>query len=269
MRSANIGFVAGLSLAKTMALRDLKNRYANTYGGFIWHLGVPFIYAMINVTVFSTLMKGRIGGEYSGIPFVLYYFVPFSLWTFFSEMMGRSTTVLRDYGFLINKIAFPAWVLPLIPVATSLLFQLVALVIAAALMVYYQIPLSSNAAYFVAAWAIAVIFTIGAAYMISALSLYVPDLIQVVPVMVGIIFWLTPIVYPASVILENGSPWVADIIVHLNPFYFLVETARLAMFSEAPISAGYVAMALVISLLFLGLGIRVFKKLQPGFADVI
>lgn len=269
MRSADIGLMSGLSLAKTMALRDLKNRYANTYGGFIWHLGVPFIYALINVAVFSTLMKGRIGGDYSGIPFVLYYFVPFSLWTFFSEMMGRSTTVLRDYGFLINKIAFPAWILPLIPVATSLLFQLVAMAISVVLMLYFKIPLADNAGYFLIVWLASTIFTIGAAYMISALSLYVPDLVQVVPVVVGIIFWLTPIVYPASIILDNGSPWITNVIVHANPFYFLVETARLSVFSEAPIAAWSVVMALLVALMFLSAGLWVFRKLQPGFADVI
>jgi lipopolysaccharide transport system permease protein len=269
MRPSEISILTGLSLAKTMAMRDLKNRYANTYGGFIWHLGVPFIYAMINVAVFSTLMKGRLGGEFSGIPFVLYYFVPFSLWTFFSEMMGRSTSVLRDNGFLINKIAFPAWVLPLIPVATSLLSQLVAIMISVILMIYFRIPLSINAGLFLVVWAISLIFTLGAAYMVAALSLYVPDLVQVVPVMTGIIFWLTPIVYPASIILDNGSPWIANLIVHANPFYFLVETARLSVFSDSVISLGALSLALVLSIMFFGLGLWIFKKLQPGFADVM
>ncbi|EOA2940439.1 ABC transporter permease, partial [Yersinia enterocolitica] len=106
-----------------LAKRDLKNRYASSYAGIAWNIGVPLLYAIINVVVFSILMSGRMGARYGDVPFALFYFVPLSLWALFSDVVGRSTGILREYGYLINKIAFPFWVLPLVPLASALLSQ--------------------------------------------------------------------------------------------------------------------------------------------------
>ncbi|MGB5277655.1 MAG: hypothetical protein WBP02_10855, partial [Gammaproteobacteria bacterium] len=95
--------------------RDLKNRYASSYAGMAWNIVVPLLNAIIYVIVFSILMKGRMGSYYSDIPFALFYFVPFSLWTVFADVVGRSPGILKEYAYLINKIAFPSWVLPLVP----------------------------------------------------------------------------------------------------------------------------------------------------------
>jgi ABC-type polysaccharide/polyol phosphate export permease len=77
------GLKNSLSLAWMLARRDLKNRYATNYAGIAWNVLVPLLYALINVVVFSILMKGRMGERYGNLPFALFYFVPFALWSFF------------------------------------------------------------------------------------------------------------------------------------------------------------------------------------------
>lgn len=259
----------GLSLAWMLAKRDLRNRYASSYAGVAWNIGVPLLYSLINVTVFSILMSGRMGERYGNVPFALFYFVPFSLWTVFAEVVGRSPSILRDYSYLINKIAFPVWVLPIVPFASALLSQLIMLIITVILMVVLQIPLASSAWLFIPIWAIAMTLTLGVAYAVSALSVYVPDLVQAVPVGVTIVFWLTPILYPATLVEKNGALWIRNIIMDYNPFYYIVDFSRHAVLGGAPVPLLQLGVMAFVALLALASGLLLFRKLRPGFADVL
>jgi len=252
-----------------LSRRDLTNRYASSYAGVAWSIGVPLLYALVNVVVFSILMTGRMGSRYADVPFALFYFVPFSLWTLFSEVSMRSTGILREYSYLINKIAIPVWILPLIPLASALLSQLIIMAIVAGLMLTKHIVPAETAWVFIVIWALGLLATVGASYLLSAISLYIPDMAQIVPVLVNILFWLTPILYPAAIVEASGQAWVTNILMHFNPFYYLVESSRLAVFGSAEFPWRYVGIfGFVASVLFLG-GVLVFNRLKPGFADVI
>lgn len=259
----------GFRLAWMLSKRDLKNRYASSYMGVAWNIGVPLLYSIINVMVFSILMSGRMGERYGDIPFALFYFVPFSLWTIFADVVGRSPNILREYGYLINKIAFPAWVLPLVPLASALLSQAIILLLTIALMFHFNIPMASTAAIYILIWLITIIFALGIAYAVSALSVYVPDLAQAVPVCITILFWLTPILYPATLVENHGALWIRNIIMNYNPFYYLVELSRHAVFGSAALSWIIIGTLALFALMMFSLGLFVFRKLQPGFADVI
>ena len=263
------GLFESLSLAWMLAKRDLKNRYASSYAGIAWNIGVPLLYALINAVVFSILMSGRMGARYGDVPFALFYFVPFSLFGFFSDVVVRSTGILREYGYLINKIAFPYWVLPLVPIASALLSQGIMLAIIGGLMMQAGIPPAHTALLFVPIWLISVMLTLGIAYAVSAVAVYVRDLAQIVPVAVTIIFWLTPILYPATLVEDRGALWVRNVIMNYNPFYYLVEMSRQSVFGTAPISYGTLVSMGLLSAIVLTLGFGLFRKLKPGFADVI
>lgn len=266
---SNEGLMNGLGLAWMLAKRDLKNRYASSYAGIAWNIGVPLLYAMINVVVFSILMTGRMGAHYGDIPFSLFYFVPFSLWTLFAEVVGRSPSILREYGYLINKIAFPSWVLPLIPLASALLSQVIIFLLTIGLMIHLNVPVANTSWVYLLIWLISTIITIGIAYGVSALAVYVPDLTQAIPVCITILFWLTPILYPATLVEDHGALWVRNITMDFNPFYYLVELSRQAVFGSSVISWASIGAMSIVALLSLVIGVFIFRKLQPGFADVI
>jgi lipopolysaccharide transport system permease protein len=262
-------FAAQLRLAWMLAKRDLQNRYASSYAGVAWNIGVPLLYAGINVLVFSILMSGRMGKAYGDVPFALFYFVPLSLWTLFAEVVGRAPAVLREYSYLINKIAFPAWILPLVPLASALLSQAIIILLTIGLAIHLDVMVASSAWLYVVIWAIALVMTMGIAYAVSSLSVYVPDMAQAVPVGITILFWLTPILYPATLVKEKGAFWLRNIIMDFNPFYYVVDLSRHAVFGSAPVPAQTLALMALAALAMLAAGIAVFRKLQPGFADVI
>lgn len=262
-------FLPGLKFLWMLAKRDLTNRYASSYAGFAWNLLVPLFNSLVLAVVFSALMNGRMGLEYGNVPFVLFYFIPFSLFTVFTEVVGRSTGILREYSYLINKIAFPFWVLPMVPFASAILSQTIIFAIVVGLLCYLKITVASTAAMFVLIWAIAILFTIGFAYAVSAISAYLPDMGQIVPLLLNVLFWLTPILYPPSLVAEHAPAWLNTIILSYNPFYYISEYSRQALLSgvEIPMSNITVLTGVACAILFLGL--ITFKKLKKGFADVV
>lgn len=258
-----------LTLVAMLAKSDLKNRYASSYGGIAWNLGLPLLYASINVVVFSILMSGRMGSRYGDIPFALFFFVPLTLWTVFSESAIRSTSIMREYAYLINKIAFPFWVLPLVPLASALLSQGILLTVVGCLMVYYGIAPAASAPFYLVAWLVCLMLTVGISYAIAAFAVYVPDLAQIVPVGVNILFWLTPILYPPSVVEHGAASWARSIIMEFNPFFYIVELSRAAFFGSAPLAMSVLFATTLAAFMVLISGLFVFKKLKHGFADVI
>lgn len=263
----NLG--AQLRLAWMLAKRDLKNRYASSYAGIAWNIGVPLLYSGINVLVFSILMSGKMGKAYGDIPFAMFYFVPLSLWTLFADVVGRAPNILREYSYLINKIAFPAWVLPLVPLASALLSQSIILLLTIGLALHLGVAVASTAWLYILIWLIAIMLTMGIAYGVASVSVYVPDMAQAVPVGITILFWLTPILYPATLVQEKGAFWIRKIIMDWNPFYYVVDMSRHAVFGSAPVDSLSLGLVALVALAVLGAGLALFRKLQPGFADVI
>jgi lipopolysaccharide transport system permease protein len=131
------------------------------------------------------------------------------------------------------------------------------------------VPPANTAGVFLLIWFISLVFTIGIAYAVSALSVYIPDLSQAIPVCINIVFWLTPILYPATLVEDGGALWVRNIIMNFNPFYYLVEISRHAVFGSAAVSWKVIGAMSLVAFLTLAAGLFVFRKLKPGFADVI
>ena len=171
-QSSKIGFWRGLGVAAMLARRDVKNRYASSYAGVAWNIGVPLVFALVNVVVFSVLLSGRMGARYSDVPFSLFYFVPYSLWILFFEVVGRSSGVLREYSYLINKISFPVWVLPLVPLASAFLSQLVIFLIVTVLLFTNGLAPDGGLLAFVLLWALTIVLAIGVSYLVSSISVY-------------------------------------------------------------------------------------------------
>lgn len=258
-----------LDLGWRLAKQDLSNRYARSYAGAAWSVGIPLFSALTTMVVFSILMSGRMGERYEDVAFPVFFFIPFSLWVLFSDVVMRSTAILQEYGYLVRKVAFPFWVVPLIPLASALLNQAIVLAIAFILMIHYDVAISSSAPLYLLIWLITLVISIGFSYSLSSLSVFVPDLGQLIPILVTILFWLTPILYPATIVESAGSVWQRSVIMYFNPMYYIVESSRFAFIGSEPTDAeGWVYMSFV-AIVSMLIGVFLFRRLRAGFADVL
>jgi ABC-type polysaccharide/polyol phosphate export permease len=209
------------------------------------------------------------GERYGDIPFAIFFFVPYSLWTAFTEITARSTGILREYSYLITKIAFPSWIIPLIPLASALISQVIIVLVVVVVFAISAISPSASLWAFGLIWLVSLVMCIGFSYGISAISVYVPDMAPTVPFLTNIAFWLTPILYSPAVVEQYATPAVQALIIEYNPFFYMTEFAREAVIPGVSLHWEYLLWFGLFSTISLAAGVWIFAKLRFGFADVL
>ncbi|HEY1461249.1 MAG TPA: ABC transporter permease [Casimicrobiaceae bacterium] len=242
--------------------REIRSRYLGSYSGMAWALLHPLallaVYGFVFTTVFRTgAMDGR-----AFLPFVAVALWP---WLAAQEALQRGTLAIGAHAGLIRKVAFPHELVVYAAVAATLLLQFagyVAVLIALRLMgetVHFSglliaIPL----------WILMAIAVAGLALALAALQVFIRDVEHVLVPVLMILMYLTPILYPLTLVPEQMRPWVAA-----NPFGYLVTRLREALLDGSLAVSGGDLLALAIACaIFVG-GRWVFTRLSPHFEDFV
>lgn len=245
------------------SIDDLKNKYSNSFLGIAWAFLQPMTMIVVYWFVFQLGFKSQPVRDF---PFILWLIVGLIPWFFISEAIPGSTAVLVEYNYLIQKVPFNIDILPLIKIISTFIVQIFLVLIAVG--AFWLFGYTPNLWYIQIlyyALYMAILVT-GISYLVSALYIFLKDLIQIVSIILQIIFWATPIVWDLVSMPEN----VQKVLV-FNPIYFIVKGYRKtfiyreAFWTDGVISIYYWCMAIMI----LFLGIYMFRKLKPHFADVL
>lgn len=246
--------------------RDLKIRYKQTILGVLW----AFLQPMFTALVF-TLLFGRVAGISSdGMPYVLFSYTGLVLWTFFSQGVTQSSNSLVNSAHIITKVYFPRIFLP----SSSILAGLVDLAIAGSLVFLFaavlEFPLALRFGVMAASVTLALVVAMSVGLWLSALNALYRDVRFVVPFLIQIWMFLTPVIYPVSEIaprLENlGLPaWIFG----LNPLTGAVEGFRWAFLGGQTNPTSYLAVGWMIAAVLLITGLLFFRRTEARFADVV
>jgi lipopolysaccharide transport system permease protein len=264
-------FVGRARLVSGFALRDMSTRYAGSYLGVFWAFALPLVSSAVYILVFGMLMKGTLLGEtYQRFDFTTFYFLGFAPWLLFSEVVMRATTILRENRSLIRNVQFEHRILPLVAFASATVAHVVILLLCVGLIAAKGYEFSSRFYLLPFYFVILFLLTVGIAYILAALSPYLPDIAQVAPIVLNLLFFTIPILYTPQLVEQMGSPWVKRFLIDLNPLSRIVEGYRLSMVEIAvPVNVGdLVTLAIVSAAVFL-IGILVYRHLEKGFADVL
>ena len=128
----------------SMAIRDLKNRYAGSYLGIFWTVVVPLLTSLVYILVFSFIMRGKMSGEFSHLNFTVFYFTGYTPWLLFNETLPRSLGTIKENANIITNVSFPSQILPFSVFLSSLVTHIVLLVVCIILLLCYGIPLSDR-----------------------------------------------------------------------------------------------------------------------------
>ncbi len=204
-------------------------------------------------------------GNFGGKSFLLFVAVALWPWLAAQEGLQRATVSLAHYAGLIRKVAFPHELVIYASIAATLVLQfagyLAVLVVLAAFgeQVHFEgllvvVPL----------WLVLAIAMTGLALFLAALQVFIRDVEHVLMPVLMILMYLTPILYPLTLVPDRVRPWVAA-----NPFGWLVERLRDALLDGrlAPRWGDAVALAVAVALFFAGRW--VFRRLSPHFEDFL
>lgn len=248
--------------------RDLRTRYAGSFAGVLWSIGVPALNALVLSAVFSVLMSGRMGVHYEGLPFVLFYFAGFAPWVLFTEAAGRAVSVIVENAAIVKRVRFPLEALCMQVVGTAIIGHGVVLVAAGLLMLAHGIPPTAHLLALPALLALTLALTLGVCLVLSALSVFLRDLTLLVPVLINLLFFLTPILYPPSMV-QVAPRWAQLFVLDLNPWHHIVEAYRWALLGTPTLAPGGLAFSAVVAAVALVGGLALFRRLKGAFADVL
>lgn len=240
--------------------RDVKVRYKQTALGASWAILQP----LATMVVFS-LFFGRLAKLPSeGVPYPLFSFAALVPWTFFANGLTQSANSVVLSQNLVTKIYFPRLAIPIATVLAGAIDFVLAFVILLGLMLFYGTMPTLQALWVIPFSLLALVTALGVGFWLSALNVQYRDVRYVVPFLVQIWLFATPIAYPSSLLSE---PWRT--LYALNPMVGVVEGFRWALLgthtSPGPMILVSSAMALVIAI---G-GALYFRRVELTFADVV
>lgn len=241
--------------------RDIKVRYAQTVLGAGWAILQPFL----TMIVFTIIFGNFAGISSDGVPYPVFSLAGLVPWTYFSTAITNSSASLIANTNLITKIYFPRLVIPLSPVLAGLVDLAIAFVILAAAMLFYGVS-GTMAAWVVVPLAvlIAAMTAAGVGCWLSALNLQYRDVKYVVPFLVNVWMYASPIVYPMSIIPEEYR-----LLVGLNPMAGVIEGFRSSLLQTTEVSWPLLGVSLVSSIVFFLTGSLYFRRTERVFADVV
>lgn len=243
--------------------RDFIQQYIQNVFGLVWAILDPLSFMLILWFVFGVGLRG---GRNMSVPFITYLVTGIAGFTFFRATLTQGAGVVKAYSFLVKKVDFKLSILPLVKIFSNIVLHFIILFIVILILslnkiypsfflfqvIYYMFALSC--------------FLLGIIWFSAAIRIFFPDISNIITIITQFLFYFTPIFWEVSSIPEKYR-----MILKINPMFYIINGYRDCFlfhnfFWTYPYQTLYF-WGITVSVLFVG--IIVFKKLQPHFADVV
>ncbi len=247
-----------IRILKEIAISDFKVRYQNSILGYVWTLIKPLLLFAVLYVVFSVFMRFPVEN------YQLYLLLGVIIWNFFAEATSIALRSFETKQSLITKVYFPRIIVVIASTLTSLLTFLLNMIVFFVFLAISDIPFSFNF-FFMLVYVIELYFIIlGLSLILSALYVKFRDISHIWDVLLQIGFWITPIIYPLTMV-----PEIYHRFIYLNPLARLIEYSR-AIFILGHIPESYLnIILLVMTALIMLVGIIFFRLQESSIPENI
>jgi ABC-type polysaccharide/polyol phosphate export permease len=273
LRQGVIDILSRRRLIRYLVQADMKKRGSDTVLGNLWWVLDPLLQLVVYV-IFVSVIAGRPAPDYP-----LFIFAAIVPWKWFSSVMGDATSSVVQAGGLIRQIAFPKIVLPLSSATAGVVGFLWGLIPLGGLLLLHPDRLSLMLVWFPVIAGVQFVFTLAAAILVSAANVFFRDLGNALGHALRLWWFLSPGLYSLELLRQTSfvqhNP-IIGVLAGVNPFAILFESYRAVIYGTAdglgpPHPPDVVALAYLLlgSVVFLGLCITFFKRVEPEFAKVL
>lgn len=259
--SLNIGEVwAYRELLGLLAWRDVSIRYKQSVAGIGWAIIQPLMTMLVFTVIFGRFAKL----PSDGLPYPIFAYCALLPWNYFAQSLSGSSDSLVGSANLITKVYFPRLVLPLSKVIAGLIDFSVAFLILIGMMVWYRIAPTAGILLLPVFMLVAMLGALGVGLWLTALNVKYRDVKYVVPFLVQLWLYASPVAYSTSIVPEKWR-WIYG----LNPMVGVIEGFRWALLGKSAPDLHMMLASFIAVCLVLGSGILYFKKMEKTFADVV
>jgi lipopolysaccharide transport system permease protein len=253
-------FVGAHELLYFLVLRNLKLRYKQTALGAAWALLQPLLTMAVFTVVFGRL--ARLDSE--GLPYPVFALAALVPWIYFATALTQAGNSLVDQQQLLTKVYFPRLLLPLAAVIAGLVDLAIAFVLLLIVLGWYGIAPSARLLAAPAFALLAAAAALGPGIWLAALNVRYRDVRHIIPFLVQIWLFATPVVYSSGLIPER---W--QLLYRLNPMVGVVDGFRWMVAPVAHVSGAELATSAAAVAILLTAGLCFFRRVERSFADVV
>jgi len=234
-------------LVLLMAGNILKNRYKRSMLGIFWTLLNPLLQTIVLAVAFGALFK-------SALPhYAVYLLSGLLAWSFMTQTVHYAMGVMATGSGLLKRIYIPRAIFVVAVVGNGLVNLLISVLPLALIVLVLQHPVSASWLFLPVSILILTVFTLGLALLLSTASVFFNDSIDIYQIVIQAGFFLTPIMYPPSVLPEGLNHWMA-----LNPFFLMIELLRMPIYAGVVPDMGLIASTAGLAIVTLLAGWTVF-----------
>lgn len=244
---------------------ELTSRFARSKLGGVWMIINPLSQVAIYALILSNVLSAKLPGIESQYAYAIYLMAGLLAWTLFSEIISRCLNLFIDQGNLMKKMSFPRITLPAILVGSCLLNNILLFATMLAVFALLGHQFSFTMLWLVPLTIIVMALALGIGLILGILNVFLRDIGQITPIILQILFWFTPIVYPVSIIPENYH-----YLLKLNLMSSITSAyQQILVYNTSPVlDTGLITLTAVAFLVML-LSLVIFRRASAEMVDVL
>ena len=248
-----------------MTRREIAMRYRGSVIGLAWSFINPLLMLVVYTFVFSVVFKARWGVEQeSKTDFAIILFTGMIVFGLFAEIVNRSPSQIVSNANYVKKVVFPLEILSWVSLGSVLFHSLVSLAVLLLAQLIINFSLPWTVVLFPLILLPLIFASLGAAWFLAALGVYVRDIGQITTVFTTVLMFVSAVFYPVSALPESYRAWL-----RFNPLVpIITESRKVLIFGSLP-DWSWLGVALLMGLVIAFAGFWWFQKTRKGFADVL
>lgn len=248
--------------------RDFISAYKQTILGPLWFFIQPIFSTLIYMLVFGGI--AQISTD--GLPPMLFYMAGVLCWNFFTDCLSRSSSTFTGNAGVFSKVYFPRLVVPIAGLISAILKMLIQLLLFFSIYAFFLIkgsPIGMNSTVLLFPFLVVLMAGVGfgIGIVISSVTIKYRDLNILFSFAIGLMMYITPIIYPLSAIPAkyHAFKWI----IQLNPLSSIVEAFKYGMLGSGDLSWGGLLYSCVFTIVIVLIGIVTFNKVERRFIDIV
>jgi lipopolysaccharide transport system permease protein len=249
-------------LFRMLAWRDVAVRYKQTVIGAAWAIIRPFLTMVVFTVIFGKLANLPSDGS---TPYAIMVFAGMLPWTFFSSALSDSSNSLVSNANLISKVYFPRIIVPMAAAAVAFVDFAINFIMLVALMIWYQFVPGRQIILLPAFIGLAVLAGLGPGLWLTALNVKYRDVRYIIPFLIQFGLYVSPVGYSSNIVPEQWR-----LLYSLNPVVGVIEGFRWCILGgQSGLYIPGLLLSIGVTIFFLLVGVRKFRKMEKGFADLM